>query len=142
MAINYQSCYQEQVKKNEYNDCSVKALAIVTNQPYIKAHTVLQKLGRKNRKGCMPHEILASIKEMGFSYKDCGRLAKTVTTLEAAVSPSRRYICFVRGHVLAVVNGKIEDWTEGRKYRVQTVIEVLPTKSKNAIRKAKRYPLV
>jgi len=142
MAINYQSCLQQQEIKNEHNDCSVKALAIATNEPYIKAHTMMQKMGRKNRKGCMPHEILASIKEMGFSYKDCGRLSKTVTTLEAAVSPSKRYICFVRGHVLAVVNGKIEDWTEGRKYRVQTVIEVLPTKSKNAIRKAKRYPLV
>mgnify|MGYP001176202948 FL=1 len=139
MAINYKSCLQQQEMKNEHNDCSVKAIAIATNQPYIKAHTVLQKLGRKNRKGCMPRQILSSIRVMGFSYKDCGRLAKTVTTLEAAVSPSKRYICFVRGHVLAIVNGKIEDWTEGRRYRVQTVIEVTPNKSKNAIRKAERY---
>ena len=139
MAINYKSCLQQQEIKKEYNDCSVKAIAIATNQPYIKAHTVLQKMGRKNRKGCMPYQILASVKEMGFSYKDCGRLAKTVTTLEAAVSPSKRYMCFVKGHVLAIINGKIEDWTEGRRYHVQTVMEITPTKSKNAIRRAKRY---
>jgi hypothetical protein len=54
-----------------------------------------------------------------------GRTAKSVV---AAVDPSKNYIAFTSSHVLAIVKGKVEDWTDGRLHRVTNVLQVGPGK--------------
>ena len=46
MSITYKSCEPVSDRFRENNDCTVKAIAIATNTPYIKAHDVMGKLGR------------------------------------------------------------------------------------------------
>jgi hypothetical protein len=39
---------------------------------------------------------------------------------------SGRYICMVRGHVAALVNGEVIDWTAGRRHQIKEVYELVP----------------
>jgi hypothetical protein len=96
--------------------------------------------GRETRKGTFPVMYHAVIRSLGFAIKRLTTPAKTVASLAQYCDPKKRYMCQVRGHVLAVVNGKVEDWSEGRRFGIKQVWEIVPTVSKNAIRKAKRYP--
>jgi len=148
------------VKHKEGNDCTVKAVSVVTNTPYIKAHALLKAKGRINNKGSFHSKTV--IRELGFDVERIHAFpAKTIATLEQYCDPKKRYIAEVRGHILAVVNGKIEDWTRGgdmaaaallahhdhasesqrktSRKRISRVYEITALQSKNAIRKAKRY---
>ena len=157
--INYLSCLPVMKKYNETNDCTVKAVSIVTNQPYMKAHALLKAHGRKNRNGTWNSQKV--VREMGFNVVRIQCEAKTIATLSKHLDPKRRYMVSVSGHILAYVKGVIEDWTEGgdkakaaylahhgvpmpvtkaiSRRHITTVYEVTPKQSKNAIRKAKRY---
>ena len=139
MAITYASCIPVSDAHHETNDCTVKAVAIATNQPYKKAHALLKEAGRKNRKGTYSHVYKRVIENMGFTVKRIETSAKTIATLMHHLDPTKRYVCNVRGHALAVAGGKVQDWSEGRRHRIQNVWEITPIQSKNAIRKAKRY---
>ncbi|HCH32649.1 MAG TPA: hypothetical protein DE045_06895 [Oceanospirillaceae bacterium] len=139
MAITYKSCLPVSQAHNETNDCTVKAVAIATNLPYKLAHAKLAEAGRPNRKGTYRPMYRKVMEDLGFSVTDIHTPAKTVATIERYLNPAKRYVITVRGHALAAANGKIEDWSEGRRYRIQNVWEVAPLISKNAKRKAARY---
>ena len=49
----------------------------------------------------------------------------TVKSLTNVLNKKGSYLVVVRGHVLAFVNGKVEDWTENRHHRVHQVYQVL-----------------
>lgn len=38
------------------------------------------------------------------------------------------YLIFSKGHVSAVIDGKLEDWAEGRSLRAIRIVAILPTK--------------
>ena len=158
--ITYKSCLPVMKTLNETNDCTVKAVSVVTDTPYIKAHALLKAKGRPHRKGSFHSKTV--IRELGYSVERIANFpAKTIATLEHYCDPKKRYIAEVRGHILAIVNGKIEDWTRGgdlaaaallahhnhasadqrkpSRRRINSVYEVTALQSKNAIRKAKRY---
>lgn len=135
---NFQKVKNESSKANESNDCAVKAIAIACNVPYKVAHKALANLGRRNRRGTLNSTIHTAIKQLGFEL-ECITFkvkAKTVTTLAAdrAVKDGF-FVAFVRGHIAAIVNGQIEDWTEGKRHRIRLVYKVTPNKSR-AERKA------
>lgn len=158
--ITYKSCLPVMQVLNETNDCTVKAVAVVTDTPYKKAHALLKAAGRPNRKGTFHSKKVC--RELGFNVERVdGHGAKTIATLDQHLNPNKRYLVEVRAHILAYVNGKIEDWTAGgdmasaallahhehvsakqrapSRRRILRVYEVTPQQSKNAIRKAKRY---
>lgn len=139
MSINYTSCAKVSDAYNETNDCTVKAVAIACDIPYIKAHAVLKEIGRKPGRGLYAHQYHEAIKKLGYTIKTIQTDAKTISTLPSHLDSSKSYIANVRGHALAVVKGKVEDWSAGRKHRIRNVWEIIPLQSKNAIRKAKRY---
>lgn len=128
---------------NERNDCTVKALAIATGIDYLDAHTALKKQGRGDRQGCMKPQQEKALNSVGYSierlarYKltpsgrRCGVMkeyrGKTMTTVAKYLDPSKVYWIYTSGHVAAVVNGKVEDWTEGRRHRVLDVCEITRT---------------
>jgi hypothetical protein len=144
MSITYKSCKPVSDRFNENNDCTVKAIAIATNTPYIKAHDVMGKLGRVKRRG-----IRSSLWESTFAKETLAKLnyshtvvksqAKTISTLPNYLDPNKNYVVLVRGHALAVVRGVVQDFTAGSKRRVLSIWEVKPTVSKNAQRKLARY---
>jgi hypothetical protein len=49
---------------------------------------------------------------------------KTVVTA-ARVLRRGKYLVRIRRHVLAIVDGQVHDWTDGRQHRVQQVFEII-----------------
>ena len=143
--ITYKSCSATSDTYAETKDCTVKALAIACNQPYIKAHAIMSQRGRINRHGANAPQYLSALSDLGFRAVHVPRTtAKTISSLHKQLDPSKRYIVEVSGHLLAYVNGTIEDWTgdperKPSRKRIENIMVIEPLMSKNAIRKASRY---
>jgi hypothetical protein len=112
---------------NEENDCTVRALANVMGLPYPLAHKIMTKAGREIGKGVRFdtwHEVytrfglsLLSVhgttqgaryiahKIKSAQVESGGTLAKIMPRLR-----SGRFVVKVRGHVFAVIDGKILDY--------------------------------
>lgn len=105
----------------ETKDCAVKAVAAVTGLAYLVVHSAMCRHGRRP-KSCTPNRITYEVlKHLGFKNKDVTRYykSKTVRTLEREMKHRRgTYLVWTKGHILAVVKGKVCDWTEGRLHRV------------------------
>lgn len=136
MASKYEKMVGFAKANGEHNDCSVKAVAIACDVPYKVAHKALEKAGRKPRKGVYPHEIQAAIESLGYGVAQWQVTAKTASKL--GIDPALQkghFMVFVRGHVAALKDGVVEDWTQGRRHRVNKVVKVYPTHSRK-LRKA------
>ena len=114
---------------NEYNDCSVIALAAVTTNSYEYVHGICAKHNRQHRQGMYNPDILAAVNTLGYDYfkvscynpkTNCRLTPKTVGTRYTAGN----YLCFVKGHVFALVDGVVEDWTSDRKHRIFAIYQV------------------
>lgn len=133
--------------KRETNDCTVRALAAASGATYNDAHAALAKHGRPHRKGPPAKRVYAH----GRYHIDCPALrkaaldlgctwkvlepaeyqAKTMTTATRDRRLAKgHFICMVRGHVAAVVNGEVIDWTDGRRHRIKEVYELVPGANK------------
>ena len=131
--MNYSKAKVQQALNLEHNDCTVKAIAIACDVAYRVAHRALANAGRPRRDGCYPRQQQAAIEALGFEIEYIHFSAKTVKTLASdPVVAKGHYMAWVRGHVFAVKNGKVEDWTEGRKHRIQSVGVVRPAASRKA----------
>ena len=107
---------------NEENDCSVKAIAIVSGLSYSECHSLYRKHGRKNKKGTpiyITHKVLEDLgcsidyikpkKENGSKY--------TLRTIGKAY-PKGDYIIITNNHMVALCDGVIEDWASNSCKRV------------------------
>jgi|TARA_B110000908_G_C10013588_1_gene339698 hypothetical protein len=153
MSITYKSCEPVSDKFREHNDCTVKAIAIATDTPYIKAHSIMKDLGRINRRGVSSFKwtfevSVDAVEILGFTAKGINIPDATVASLRNHLDNNKNYIITIRGHTLAYVNGVIQDHTNpafnsSRKKtssaNVKCVLEVTRTISKNAQRKLARY---
>ena len=116
-------------RHGETNDCTVRALTASTGLDYDVCHAQLAKQGRKNRKGC--HWMIEgpkAAKALGFNMREMSRSeyrAKTMITAERdRAFRSGNFAVLVRGHVAGLVDGKVIDWSAGRRHRIQAVYEV------------------
>lgn len=116
----------DRLRHDEYNDCAVKAIACVTGVSYDMAHEALKQLGRRNRRGAYLKEMLPRLStEFDFSFRLLSFMQKTTVSRVADCLPTKgRFLVFVRGHVLPLVDGKVWDWTEGRRHVVRSIVEV------------------
>ena len=138
MTFKKAQIYSNQMFEN--NDCSVKAVSIACDVPYRVAHKALKKYGRQSRRGSRLPMIYASCEILGFKMEKVAHIAKTVGQLPRDPHTQNGfYMAHVSGHILAIVNGKVEDWSEGSKRIVRGLYKVTPTVSRNesAERKAK-----
>lgn len=109
---------------NETNCCTVIAVATVLNQSFGKARYKLQKAGRQKRKGTYAHVYHAVIKRSGYNLEWVeGFEGHHVHTMGNKLGKGT-YLVQVRGHVLAVVDGVVNDWSKDRALRVRTVYKV------------------
>lgn len=116
---------------NEYgdsNDCVVKAITLITEEPYEKVHNFCRLNGRKFRRGCNGIQM---VKNTGmtlnqiylrFNKYSPAPYGKTVMNLRG-LNPHKKYIIFTSSHMLAVVRGKVQDWTEDRQHRILSIYE-------------------
>lgn len=109
----------------ETNDCTVKAISAVTGVHYVDVHAMLAKHGRPHRKGAKKHTQYNALRDLGFVLEDVKVRSKTIRTLgrEFKYRPGN-YLVWTRGHVLAIKDGEVLDWTNGRLHRVIKVVRV------------------
>ena len=140
--MDYKKAKGYAVQKGETNDCSVKAVSIVCNVPYHVAHKALALQGRVNRRGAGSWQIEKAIETLGFKVVQINNV-KAATCATLARDPAVYkgfFFAYVRRHILAVVDGKIEDWTATNcRRRLEGVYKIVPAVSRKerAERKAK-----
>lgn len=138
----FQAIHQISRANGETNDCTVKAIALVTGATYVEAHAALAKHGRKNGKGCCQSVQNAALRDLGYKltavsirdrfiskYPGTHKNLKSATThhmkrFNEVWADGKTYLVYVRAHVAAVVDGVNLDWTVGRAKRVLNVFEV------------------
>jgi len=107
------------------NDCTVRALANAADMPYLVAHRLLEKHGRKLNRGAYFETMLKAYTEAGFPLQNVygtttraiytshltGKKPLKGTTLHNLLPQLAvgEYIVNVCGHAIAVVNGKVID---------------------------------
>lgn len=111
-------------------DCGVKAVSIACRVPYDKAHDACRLAGRKNCHGMWESELLKAIRITGCTHEEIDWVprqkngSRYTTKTIGQKYPKGFYIVWVRGHILAMVDGKVLDWTDGRKHRVVKVWKI------------------
>lgn len=116
----------------ENNDCSVIAIAIAADLDYMAVHKVLARLGRKAGSGCSSYLIRKTLQTLDVPYIERHLRQKntnkyTPKTIELAL-PKGKHICNCYGHVFALVNGVVQDWTQGRNHHIKSVYTIVKTK--------------
>jgi hypothetical protein len=127
MALIKNDCKGVERFEHESNDCTVRALANATGMPYKLAHRIMaQRASRKVGKGVMASDWHPVYESFGVKLQSIhgstngalylahltGKARQAGITLERLLPRlgSGRYIIKVRGHVLAVVDGKVLDY--------------------------------
>jgi len=117
----------------EHADCTVRALSNLLDCSYGLAHRKLAKHGRKHGKGAPWRSIRLACKEIcamkertvswhGFAEysieaaKFGGYNVQTISQFQRS-HPKGVYLIAVRGHVVAVVDGELIDWTANSSRR-------------------------
>ena len=136
--MNYEKTVQAARKAWEHNDCAVKAVAIACDVPYPVAHKTLKQLGRRGRCGTRNMAIKEAFKALGFKMEIIRHTAKTVKTLARDSAVQRGYfVALVPRHILAIIDGKVEDHSEGSARRIDFVAKILPAVSRKERAKLK-----
>jgi len=115
----------------ETRDCTVRAIAIALNVPYMKAHSYLKAYGRRNRcrfnftRFMHVHLQLGSM--FGKKIIPFRVSVNTVNNLLAYWSKYQiqgTYIIECSGHVFALIDGKIHDAYYNKNKKVKAIFKV------------------
>ena len=107
-------------KYGENNDCVVKALSLVSGYSYEKVHNFLRLKGRKFGKGTLQDIWIPAMKAMGIQDNFSRFSGKTTMNLRVP-NKKTNYLILTSGHIAAMINGKVQDWSDGRRTRVLEV---------------------
>lgn len=142
----YSELTPARIALGESRDCTVVAISIVTGKTYEEAHAAMKAAGRKDGGSGYYHQEVAALKALGFQLKrvevkdiiatypapHC-RALKNVTTYHAHRFPEawapyreKRLLLWVSGHVAAMKDGVVHDWSSNRALRVYKIAEVVP----------------
>jgi len=118
----YKTLQEESARYGETNDCTVIATAMVLGLTYNEAHVTLYKLGRTARHG-FHMERLELSQQYKHRFSKRTKLSKPEGGQYSVKSapdlfPVGKHLIYTKNHVLAVIHGKVYDWTEDRKHRI------------------------
>jgi len=120
--MTYKELLNFSKEMREHNDCAVKAVTLVTGIHYVDVHGMMERLGRKRRKGTPDWITKEVLSQLGFMRIIIPVTAKTVRTLGRDFHKRKgTYLVWVRGHVLAMIDGVVQDWTDNRLHRIRRV---------------------
>lgn len=114
----------------ENRDCAVVATALVCRVPYGVAHTALERQGRRRGRGTNFMDITKpGVESLGFQIEELKRNLQPNGSRWTPKTIGKRlakgyWLCRVKGHVFAVVNGRVLDWTEGSHKRILHIYRV------------------
>lgn len=123
--------------KGHRNQCAPIALSLVSGIPFDEAHDLLVANGsRKSKTGFTRNTgVKEVLNTLGFKVQkvDIPKGIKTNITLEGRLPVEGKFLVTYRGHIAAVVGGKIEDWLVGRRIRVLEIYEVTKEDSHDTV---------
>lgn len=125
----YAARVKASLKRGERNDCSVKAVSIAARVPYNVAHDALAFFGRQNGRGVYMATALEAVKKLGCTFETDKQPRQSNGSRWTAKTiglgyPRGYFIVEFRGHVAAMINGVVQDWTDGRRHQVICVYRV------------------
>ena len=126
----YQKMLEASDEMQETNDCAVITLAIVTGLTYGTAHKLLEQTGRKARSITHRGNINNVLDFLDFKAQDVTKQyrtlgAKTIRTLGRVMANRKGiYLAYTHDHILAVKDGVIHDWLDGRLHRIVTLVKL------------------
>jgi hypothetical protein len=139
LSATYLSAHEAATALGETNDCSVKALALVTGCTYEEAHEALRRCGRKNGQGVWVLQNMApAARILGFrlrrmpirdrlaiiqTYPERDRVLAGITThhprrFRRAWAAMPTMIFETSEHVAAFRDGELHDWSVNNAKRV------------------------
>jgi hypothetical protein len=105
--------------KGTTGDCVVRAIAIATNIPYRIVYTDLKAMCRKQQGGLSPRTGVARktydkyLRDLGWTWTPTMAIGSGCKVhLDASELPAGRIICQVTHHLVAVVDGTINDLSD------------------------------
>ncbi len=107
----------------EKMDCSVIAVAAAAGVSYGKAHAMLRREGREDRRRTPPAFTVKAMDKLGFDLHAGDLEGKTVKTF-ARNNPEGVFMVSTRGHIATVYNGKVFDDDRSLGKRVKAVFIV------------------
>jgi hypothetical protein len=135
--LNYQEIQKTNEYKNDRNCCTVVASSIVFNTPFKEMQKFFfNHMGRKRNRGivfsALPKKVEKVANHFGYKatklnirdYKKSGYMTPNNCT---QYLDKGSYLLGCRGHVLALKNGIVEDWTKGRKHYIQELYKIEKT---------------
>jgi hypothetical protein len=116
MRQQYDATMRDTISKYRENGCcTVVALACTLDWSFGKAHRHMKKYGRKNRRGM---NILQWLPALTDAANKDGKTVREYRSAEgltikrfAKENPKGVFYVRVNKHALAVVDGKMQDWT-------------------------------
>ena len=129
----FESIRAESRTFGETNDCSVKAVTLLTSLPYAEVHAAFKACGRQDRNGTYTDCTLMAIRRLGFTampielsdvrkrmateYKwPCNTLTvRQVERFPGLWDAYGKVLLKTSGHMLAVEKGTVHDFTSGSK---------------------------
>jgi len=108
--------------------CGPVAISVLTGiQGAEVVHTVSHLRQWRHGGGMRLRDILVALKSFGVSMELDGELSAKVKTPITAARVLRKgsFLCVTRDHVFAVKNGRVIDWTDGRRHRVIGVYKII-----------------
>lgn len=126
IGMSYEVAQSVSRSMNERNDCAVVALTIVSDKPYAEVHTVLKSKGRRKRCGTQWPVIGAACYELELRLTEVTHQfsGKTIRALVPQLPKSGRFLVRISKHVLGVVNGIAQDWSNETGGMVRQVFAV------------------
>ena len=116
--------------EHEYRDgadCTVIALSLLANIPYADAWLHLKRAGRKTNRGATRYIQRQAAKAAGLVLVGEKPKSRTLRTLVREF-PKGRYYVHVRGHVVAMIDGVINDSQGANMRRLRKVMRVTEEK--------------
>lgn len=115
---SYITCKDDRSEYGETNDCTVIALATALECSYKEAHQILERWGRRKRKG-IPLDLTLQTRGKEIGITERMNFEKSPTLRQFIKdNPEGNFIVIVRGHALCVKNGVIYDHSERPQRRV------------------------
>mgnify|MGYP001820831855 CR=1 FL=1 len=132
MTSQYRQVCEASHEMGERNDCTVKAIAIVTRLPYALVHEVARRRGRIPQRGLYCSDWLAVLGDCGFTHCTLpgslhGYKVKTIISAKKWLAknlPYNRALVWSTRHVAAWSNCQIQDSRTHSRHKVHDIILV------------------
>ena len=111
---------------NDTNFCSLVATCVATGKPFSKVYRAYRDAGRLAGRGTNVYHQTKVLLGFGKKLEIDGHKTRAYKTLTSVANDCHTwgegtYWIYVRGHVAAVRDGILEDWSAVRKYRGRVI---------------------